>query len=115
MDKIKSNYQVVLILILLVAFAVSVVTRPDTNEVNKYVLETKIDSLNNVITNNQKMREEYELSIALLSDSISGLSEQISNNNDKLSSLQNQYAQAMDDISKFNTSDITEFFSNRYN
>jgi peptidoglycan hydrolase CwlO-like protein len=115
MDKIKSNYQLVLILILLVAFAVSVVTRPDTNEVNKYVLETKIDSLNNVITNNQKMREEYELSIALLSDSISGLNEQISNNNDKLSSLQNQYAQAMDDISKFNTSDITEFFANRYN
>jgi chromosome segregation ATPase len=115
MDKIKSNYQLVLILILLVAFAVSVVTRPDNNEINKYVLETKIDSLSNVITNNQKMREEYELSIALLSDSISGLNKQISNNNDKLSSLRNQYVQAMDDISKFNTSDITEFFSNRYN
>ena len=115
MDKVKQHYQLVLILLLLVALSISVVTRPDNSEVNKYVLETKIDSLNNVITNNQKMREEYELSIALLSDSISGLNKQISNNNDKLSSLRNQYAQAMDDISKFNTSDITEFFTNRYN
>jgi peptidoglycan hydrolase CwlO-like protein len=114
MDKIKQNYQLVLILILLVAFAVSVVTRPDNNEINKYVLETKIDSLNNVITNNQKMREEYELSIALLSNSISGLNDQIAKNNDEISDLKHQYDEAMDSIAKFSTSNITEFFTNRY-
>ena len=115
MDKIKQHYQLVLILVLLVALSTSIATRPDNSEVDKYVLETKIDSLNNVIYSNKKMREEYELSIALLSDSISGLNDQISNNNDKLSQLQHQYTQAMDDISKFNTSDITEFFADRYN
>ena len=115
MDKIKQYYQLVLILVLLVALSISVVTRPDNSEVDKYVLETKIDSLNNVIDSNKKLREEYELSIALLSDSISALNNRIEKNNDELSDLKDQYNDAMDNISKFSTSDITKFFADRYN
>jgi chromosome segregation ATPase len=115
MDKVKQHYQLVLILILLVALSISVVTRPDNSEVDKYVLETKIDSLNNVIDSNKKLREEYELSIALLSDSISALNNRIEKNNDELSDLKDQYNDAMDNISKFSTSDITKFFADRYN
>lgn len=115
MDKVKQHYQLVLILVLLVALSISVVTRPDNSEVDKYVLETKIDSLNNVIDSNKKLREEYELSIALLSDSISALNNRIEKNNDELSDLKDQYNDAMDNISKFSTSDITKFFADRYN
>ena len=114
MDKVKQHYQLVLILVLLVALSISVVTRPDNSEVNQYVLETRIDSLHNVIKANNKLREEYDHSIALLSDSISGLNDQITKNNDEISDLKHQYDEAMDSIAKFSTSNITEFFTNRY-
>ena len=115
MDKIKKNYQLVLILVLLVAFGISVVTRPDNSDVVKeHILKTRIDSLQNVIEDNAKLREEYELSITLHSDSISGLNTQINKNNTKLSNLKSKYNEAVDNIAQFNTNDITEFFSDRY-
>ena len=114
MDNIKKYSQLVFILVLLVALAISVITRPDTTEVDKFVIEKKIDSLNSVIAKNNILLEEHVNNIALLSDSVSNLNKRIKQNDDKLSDLKDKYDEAMDNVAKFTSNDITLFFTERY-
>jgi uncharacterized protein YoxC len=114
MDNIKKYFQLVIILVLLVALAVNIVTQPDTTEVNKFIIERKIDSLNNAITKNNILLEEHANNIALLSDSVLNLNKRVKQNDNKLSDLKNKYNEAIDNAAKFTSNDITMFFTERY-
>lgn len=114
MDKIKQYYQLILILVLLVALTFSVITRPSPDSVNEYVINNQIDTLEAKLERNKKLKEEYAKSISLLSDSVIVLSKQIKRNNRKLSTLQNEYNEKIIAVEAFTDDDITRYFAERY-
>jgi len=116
MNKVLKHYQLILIVVLIIALVFSILTRPEssTEAVNEYILNNKIDSLQKVIQTNAKQRELYNNNIILLSDSIEGLNKNIKENDDKLSTLKTEFKKTLDNIGTFNSSDITEYFSKRY-
>jgi len=116
MNKVLKHYQLILIVVLIAALVLSIVTRPDSpvDVVNEYILNNKIDSLQQVIQTNDKKREKYNNNIIFLSDSIEGLNNEIKENDEKLSTLKNEFKETLDNIGTFNSNDITQYFSNRY-
>lgn len=114
MDKIKQYYQLILILVLLIALTFSVITRPESNQVDEYVIKNQIDTLESRLEYNEKLKEEYARSISLLSDSVITLNKQIKRNNRKLSTLQEEYDEKISAIDAFTDDDITRYFAERY-
>jgi|19_taG_2_1085344.scaffolds.fasta_scaffold71775_2 peptidoglycan hydrolase CwlO-like protein len=116
MNKVLKHYQLILIVVLIAALVLSIVTRPDSpvDVVNEYILNNKIDSLQKVIHTNTTKREEYNNNIIFLSDSIEGLNKQIKENDEKLSTLKNEFKETLDNIGTFTSNDITDYFSKRY-
>ena len=116
MNKILKHYQLILIIVLIGALVISVVTRPDSplDAVNEYILNNKIDSLQQVIQYNDEKRAEYDNNIIFLSDSIEGLNNQIKENDEKLSTLKHEFKETLDNIGTFSSNDITQYFSKRY-
>ena len=114
MDKIKQHYQLVLILVLLVALTISILTRSDSSQVNEYIINNQIDTLEAKLERNDKLKEEYAKSISLLSDSVIILNKKIKRNNKKLSTLQEEYDEKISAIDSFTDDDITRYFAERY-
>ncbi len=114
MDKIKQHYQLVLILVLLVALTISILTRSDSSKVNEYIINNQIDTLEAKLERNEKLKEEYAKSISLLSDSVVVLNKKIKRNNRKLSTLQEEYNEKINAVDAFTDDDITRYFAERY-
>lgn len=116
MNKALKHYQLILIIGLIIALVFSILIRPEssTEVVNEYILNNKIDSLQKVIQFNATQRELHNNNIILLSDSIESLNKNIKENDEKLFTLKNEFKKTLDNISTFNSNDITEYFSKRY-
>jgi|6_EtaG_2_1085325.scaffolds.fasta_scaffold140126_2 peptidoglycan hydrolase CwlO-like protein len=116
MKKVLKHYQLILIIILIIGLVVSILTRPEPadNVVKEYVLNNKIDSLQTVIRKNDEVRVKYNNNIIILSDSIKGLNKEIEQNDEKLSTLKNEFKETLSNIGTFSSNDITEYFSKRY-
>lgn len=74
----------------------------------------KIDSLDLVIENEQKLRVKLDERISSLSDSLKLYDKQLSTNNQRLTNLKNKYNAKIDSISRLNSGQLQQFFSNRY-
>lgn len=74
----------------------------------------KIDSLNLVIQNEQKLRVKLDERIFSLNDSLKLYDKQLATNNQRLTNLKNKYNAKIDSISQLNSGQLQQFFSNRY-
>ena len=95
--------------IIFIFFLRKVETPITDNEAQK-----KIDSLNTVIENQQKVRLKLDSTVNSLQESIKTYDRQLAINNQKLNNLKNKYNAKIDSIRHFNSTQLQEFFTDRY-
>ena len=76
--------------------------------------ESKIDSLKKIIESNKKIQIALDNKILNYQDSISSLKNEIFNRENKIKELKKESNEIHSIVSKFSTSDINKFLSDRY-
>jgi peptidoglycan hydrolase CwlO-like protein len=115
MRLVKEYWHVITIAVLLIILIVTIVTKPNpADAIKEYKLQRKVDSLNVVIQSYESERNAFRLKIDSLDQSISIFQDSISNQESIIDDLQEDYNEAVNNISKFTTNDITKFLSDRY-
>jgi peptidoglycan hydrolase CwlO-like protein len=115
MTLVKHNWHVITIAVLLLILIMTIITRPSpADAVKEYKLQQKVDSLNIVIQSHEVARAKYLQNIDSLNQSITKLQYSIDSTQIVIDDLKEDYNETLENISNFNTNDISEFFTERY-
>jgi hypothetical protein len=107
---------VILLVVGLVFWQVGCNSKPQVQEEpQSTVLYNKtIDSLKTLITNQETIRQNYDVQVTQLNDSIVVLNEVIRKNQLTINQIKQRKNEKVTAVSKFSSIDITKFLSTRY-
>jgi hypothetical protein len=114
MDK-RKNIIIIIVLVLSLWINIKTIFLSHTSDnIDKQEYQKSLDSLNeiiNIYTNKNILLDEKNI---LLYKDIDSLNNKIKNNNIQIDQLKIYYDKKINDISNYNTNDITNYFTNRY-
>lgn len=113
----KTLFTVVILLVIgLVFWQVGCNSKPEVQKEPKStaIYNKTVDSLKTLIANQETVRQNYDVQVSQLNDSIVVLNEVIRKNELSLTKIKTRRNEKVTAVSKFSSLDITKFLSERY-
>ena len=118
MDKAKTYWKVILIVVLALGLVISILARPNGDNVTEFLLQQRVDSLELAINNFPAIRESIEQKhkedTQLYLDSIASLNKLMIAQNKQITDIDEEVKKRLNDLVDLDSTGVSSYFTNRY-